>query len=131
MDGDGDLDVITGNVGQTNKVYLGNGSGGFSTGTAVGTDLDQTHSVALGDVDGDGDLDVIAGNWGQTDKVYLGNGSGGFSGGVAIGTDTDHTTSVALGDVDGDGDLDVIAGNMCARPIRSIWGTEAADSATA
>ena len=111
VDGDGDLDLIAGNVGQTNKVYLGNGDGTFGTGTAIGTDTDQTHSVALGDVDGDGDLDLIAGNVGQTNKVYLGNGDGTFGTGTAIGTDTDYTRSVALGDLDGDGDLDVVTGN--------------------
>ena len=39
VDGDGDLDLVAGNSGQTNKLYLNDGSGGFvSTGTAIGSD---------------------------------------------------------------------------------------------
>ncbi len=92
VDGDGDLDVVAGNYGQTNKVYLGNGSGTFGSGTAIGTDTDDT---------------TVRSAWrrgwgrrprcrrrqlcGQTNKVYLGNGDGTFGSGTAIGTDTDYT----------------------------------------
>ena len=113
VDGNGDLDLIAGNYTQTNKLYLNDAIGGFSaSGTAVGSETDETQSVVLGDVDGDGDLDLIAGNYGQTNKLYLNNGIGGFStDGIDIGSETDETRSVVLGDVDGDGDLDLIAGN--------------------
>ena len=88
-DGDGDLDVLAGNGGQTNKLYLNDGSGGFpASGTAIGSEKDITWDLSLGDVDGDGDLDVLAGNFGQN-KLYLNDGSGGFpASGTAIGSDT-------------------------------------------
>ena len=94
VNGDGHLDLVAGNSGQTNKLYLNDGSGGFvSTGTAIGSDseTDLTFSVVLGDVDGDGDLDLVAGNFTQTSKLYLNDGSGGFTAGTgtAIGSETD------------------------------------------
>ena len=70
VDGDGHLDLVAGNNG-TNKLYLNDGSGGFTagTGTAIGDETDGTLSVVLGDVDGDGDLDLVAGNYNQTNKL--------------------------------------------------------------
>ena len=64
VNGDGHLDLVAGNSGQTNKLYLNNGSGGFTagSGTAIGSDGNFTWAVILGDVDGDGHLDLVAGN---------------------------------------------------------------------
>ena len=67
VNGDGKLDVVAGNHGQTNKAYIGNGDGTFSSGTAIGPE-DYTVAIGLGDVNGDGKLDVVAGNYGQTNK---------------------------------------------------------------
>ena len=104
--------MVAGKWDSGNKVYLGDGTGGFAAGTMIGTEYDQTRSIVLGDVNGDGKLDAIAGNYDTTSKVYLGNGDGGFLSGTAIGTNPDTTCSVALGDVNGDGKLDVITGNQ-------------------
>ena len=118
MDGDGDLDIVAGNYGQTNRLYLNNGTAIPFPNTVVGTDISSdafnTYSVALGDVDGDGDLDMVTGNYGQTNRLYLNDGTATpFSGvsGTDISSDTFNTYSVALGDMDGDGDLDMVAGD--------------------
>ena len=112
LDGDGDLDLITGNHNQVNRVYLGNGSGAFAAGSDVesGT-TNKTFSTSLGDLDGDGDLDLITGNDSQVNRVYLGNGSGAFAAGSNVATPTNAARSLSLGDLDSDGDLDLIAGN--------------------
>jgi hypothetical protein len=117
MDGDGDLDVVTGDYGQTNRLYLNNGTADpFSgvTGSDITADAHYTLAIALGDVDGDGDLDVAAGNSNQFNRLYLNNGTADpFSGvtGSDISADFHSTWSIALGDMDSDGDLDVAAGN--------------------
>jgi hypothetical protein len=111
VDGDGDLDLVEGNYGQSNSLFFNDGSGGFNTGLTIDSDRDLTRALTLGDVDGDGDLDLLVGNNGQTNKLYLNDGSGGFDNALAIGSEENITNALALGDIDGDGDLDMLAGN--------------------
>ena len=117
VDGDGDLDLLTANIGNNNmSVRLNDGSGNF-TAPATNPDLtvgDSPQSVALGDIDGDGDLDLLTANYGSnTVSVQLNDGSGNFTDhptnpALAVG---DSPQSVALGDVDGDSDLDLLTAN--------------------
>ncbi len=111
LDGDGDLDPVTGNVNQVNRVYLSNGNGTFASGSDVDTPANTTFEIALGDVDGDGDLDLITGNSLAVNRVYLGNGNGTFTSGNDVDTPTNPTRGIELGDVDGDGDPDLLVGN--------------------
>jgi hypothetical protein len=80
MDGDGDLDLVVGNAGQQNVVYLNVADGRFDWSVPArnfGTGSDWTESVAVGDLDGDGILDLTVGNgggmapWGQQNVLYL------------------------------------------------------------
>ena len=123
VDGDGDLDLATGNDGGQNAVYLYNhATGAYSDSVNFGTGSDGTVSVAFGDVDGDGDLDLATGNFGGQNTVYLYNKAAGTYGNpVNFGTGTDSTNSVAFGDVDGDGDLDLATGNHAEQNVVYLY----------
>jgi hypothetical protein len=73
LDGDGALDVVVGNSLQSNKVYINLGDGTFNNvqSTVIGTQNDDTRSIAISDLNADALLDVAVGNAGQQDKVYL------------------------------------------------------------
>ncbi|MCP5149178.1 MAG: VCBS repeat-containing protein [Chromatiales bacterium] len=141
VDGDGDLDLVAGRFGATNRLYLNNGTSAPFAGVAgadVTADTDQTQAVALGDVDGDGHLDLVVGNLGQPNRLYLNNGTAtpfAAVAGVDITADAHATLAVALGDLDGDGDLDLVVGNLgqpnrlylnagSATPFAAVTGTD-------
>jgi hypothetical protein len=113
LDGDGDLDVVTGNWGASNYVFLNNGTGSFSYSNSD-INSSATADLRLGDVDHDGDLDVVTGNFDSANVVFLNNGNGRFSNAGAIDSNADKTYSIQLADFDNDGFLDVISGNEYA-----------------
>ena len=118
IDSDGDLDVIAGNIGHQNRLYLNNGTTNpfaDAVGVNITDDSDDTFSIALGDIDDDGDLDVVTGNNGDPDRLYLNNGTPHpFIDGAGLTLDPFHTptNSVILQDVNGDNRIDLVAGNM-------------------
>ncbi len=140
LDGDGDLDLVTGDRVGTFFYFENTGSalaptfvqrtGGANP--LNGFDLPGATESAqnlssLGDVDGDGDLDVVAGNR-YGDFHYFENvGSATAPGfverfGSGIPLDGDFGTSVAfeLGDIDGDGDLDIVSGDGVTSALRTF-----------
>lgn len=91
------------------KLYLGDGTGGFS---AAGAGIEGTSrgSASAADVDGDGHVDLLVtgenGNaWSAT--LYLGNGDGSFVRAEAGLTGVLESSS-AIGDVDRDGHPDLL-----------------------
>jgi hypothetical protein len=112
LDGDGDLDAITGTPGFPGIVWLNDGAGVFNdNGQRL---VDWSFPVALGDIDGDGDLDAWFGRGSASpdygDRVYLNDGNGSFTD-SGQKPNTVSTGDVAFGDLDGDGDLDAYLAN--------------------
>ena len=111
LDGDGDLDIITGSYGSTQKNiwYENNGNQVFSP-NDIEDDTHVTFEIYPVDLDLDGDLDIIAGNQGNQNRKYENDGSGSFTA-SDIHTDSQSTYGVHPVDLDRDGDMDIVAGN--------------------
>jgi len=112
VDGDGDLDLLTGNEGdflngpEQNRLSLNDGTGFFTDATSqLPAGLDATSSIALADVDGDGDLDAIVDR--GSSVLYENDGSGSFT---LSALSLPGYEALALGDVDADGDVDLMLG---------------------
>ena len=77
-------------------------------------EINDTSSVAWGDVNGDGTLDLVVGNLGSPNQIYTNQGGTLVLDDALwspIPSDAQPTTSVAWGDVNGDGALDLLVGN--------------------
>lgn len=127
LDDDGDMDLVVANWGSYSIAII-NEENDFSE-IAVGYDVDEAYSVAIGDINGDGYQDIVLGTsgpyWcspdcGGINKLFFYNqvyssysestwnpswideNNWGF---------TDYTMDVELGDIDRDGDLDLLVAN--------------------
>ncbi|MFQ5717953.1 MAG: FG-GAP-like repeat-containing protein [Acidobacteriota bacterium] len=113
LDGDGDLDIITGGV--TSALgsvdwFANDGAGNFSPAAGIDTTSDPIASVTTTDVDGDGDRDVVAGrsfavSWYENVDGH----AGAFGPARSITASVKSVRSVFAADVDRDGDADVLA----------------------
>jgi hypothetical protein len=89
LDGDGNLDLATGNTGYNNEgaeslsLLFGTGSGTFNRITTLyaplSKDLLGINGLAVGDVDGDADLDLMLTGVSNDISFYLNNGRGKFT----------------------------------------------------
>ncbi len=109
LDGDGDLDLVTGadtTGADFIRVWRNDGSGGF---TATALQAGRGAPVAtlrLGDLDGDGDPDLVATFQSDLSVVFTNDGNGDFSQGGSMLTNANQFDAT-LADFDGDGRLDL------------------------
>lgn len=113
VDGDGDLDVVAGNWGTQDFVYLNSGKSEFPDKRAFGPPVGYTIALAVGDVDGDGDPDIVTSSL----VTWLNDGKANFTRAQQFKPGRELTTSLVLADVDGDGDLDLVAGHFNAQSL--------------
>lgn len=125
---DGFLDIVVGNIGAPNRLYLNSGtSTPFASAINVSDDILDSNAVELADFDGDGDLDLLAaGSSPAMTTLYLNNGStsdpfGGVAG-IAL-MNLSLARDFAVGDVDRDGDLDFVAANSGSVSLLTNNGT--------
>ena len=119
LNGNGYLDIVVANYGDSNGIWLNDKAGNFYDAAQLGNS--NSYSVDLGDIDGDNDLDVVFTNINGINTIWLNDGLGVFSESEYNLGDGDVTksVSVALGDLDGDGDLDAMITN--GRSTNTVW----------
>lgn len=126
LDGDGDLDLVTGNTSGLLSYFENVGTRtnpAFAERTGAnnpldGADVGNFAKPTLGDLDDDGDLDLLVGEVGGIFFYYENTGSrteATFSlqtGGATPleGHDVGGVANPTLGDLDDDGDLDLVSG---------------------
>jgi hypothetical protein len=123
LNGDGVLDLaITVSVDDLVAIHLGNGSGGFTTGTPV-TVGDGPTGLELADMNGDGVLDLVVSNQlASTVVVRPGDGAGGFLATTVTAAVGGGPYHLVVGDVDGDGKLDVLTASYDQGVISRLLG---------
>jgi uncharacterized membrane protein (DUF2068 family) len=113
VDGDGDLDVLSGSVNDDKVAWYENTAGNGTAWTArtISTAADGVRSVFAADVDGDGDVDALSASRDDDTVAWYENSAGNGTAWVlhTVSTAGNGARSVVAADVDGDGDLDVLS----------------------
>ncbi|MGY0715198.1 Ig-like domain-containing protein, partial [Azospirillum argentinense] len=143
IDGDGDLDLVTGNSGASVRFYRNDGTTAEPSFTFIGTNPFGISNTPYGtptfvDLDGDGDLDLLLGQGQGNTVVYRNVGTTTAPSFTMVGTNAFGIGQVGGGyakatlwDLDGDGDLDVLfGGNDGSLTMYRNVGTTASPSFT-
>jgi hypothetical protein len=133
LDGDRDLDLITGGAYQTQlKLFVREGTTWSDATARLPQQLTSIGDVEFGDVDNDGDVDILLAEWGATSpgannypggrtRLYLNDGAGTFTDATAANMPSllvEWSWDVELVDVDNDWDLDaLISCKLCATSL--------------
>jgi len=110
LDGDGDLDIVTGNDMALGQIFLNDGSGHFNEHASFG-EISSVRSVTLADIDNDGDIDILVTSRGRPNRIFLNDGRANFSKGPSFGAPGDSTIDVAVADINNDGHHDLVLAN--------------------
>lgn len=118
-DNDGDLDIyMANNVRISNKIYINNGNGTFSSSPdqVAGKYEGYSHSACWVDYDNDGDLDVFSTDFMPTryNQLFQNQGDGTFvkAADATINMEVFPTFNAVWGDYDKDGLMDVFVPNL-------------------
>ncbi len=126
LDGDGDLDVVSGQgaaypAGGLVVVYPGDGNGGFGGFATAATARvgAEPRGLAVANFDGVGGLDLAVANAGASTLTILPGGAAGtlsFGAPLTLGTAA-AADALAAGDLDGDGRIDLVSAGLVSDRI--------------
>ncbi|MBA3540361.1 MAG: VCBS repeat-containing protein [Deltaproteobacteria bacterium] len=121
VDGDGDLDILTGGAWQTQlRLFTRTGATWTDATANLPQQLTSAGDFEFGDVDRDGDLDLVIAEWGAgapqsstggRTRLYLNDGTGSFTDATAANMPdllVRWSWELTLADLDGDWDLDIL-----------------------
>ena len=133
LDGDGDQDVVSISVFDSELSWFENDGAASPTFTAhlVSTSASSPRGLAIADLDGDGDLDLLTASR-NDDKIAWFENDGAADPAFTervISTSAGGAWSVQAADVDGDGDLDVLSASYGDDKIAWYENDGAADPA--
>jgi hypothetical protein len=139
VNGDGHLDIVTGNSNSTISVILGKGDGTFLPAvTYPAPQFPYLEYVLLGDFNNDGHLDIVVASPSAASPglgIFFGNGDGTFRPMVAITVNDPNTGNtpicnsypysglnglIAAGDFNKDSNLDLVTCNPAGQGV-AIW----------
>lgn len=113
LDGDGDIDVLSGSINDNKIAWYENtdGLGTFGNQQIISSTVPEAAAIRTADMDGDGDLDVIAGANSGNEIFWFENlnSQGSFGSQQIITSDVLFPESIDVIDLDGDGDIDVLS----------------------
>jgi hypothetical protein len=109
FNGDSHIDIYVPNLNLQNKLWFGDGLGGFINSDITG-DTGSTYGSTVADIDNDGDIDIYTLNQGQN-KLWINDGTGIFTSSDITG-DLGGSTDAVPFDADNDGDLDLYVVNF-------------------
>ncbi|MCB0354408.1 MAG: VCBS repeat-containing protein [Bdellovibrionales bacterium] len=120
LNGDGNIDLITGGNGALVTVAFGNGDGTFAEAATIDIGTGQVRGLQIGDLDDDGDIDFVGFTANGEVSVYTNDGSGTFTQTQSFTNSIQDGRELALADLNGDGALDVISIGQASTPIGGI-----------
>jgi hypothetical protein len=108
LNGDGNVDLVSGSYLGRVSVLLGNGDGTFVAGPTLTTGTSVAR-VVVADFNGDGRPDLAISQTNNSVAIYLGGGDGSFS--FASFVAAQGPFGIAAADLNGDGKLDLVVTN--------------------
>ncbi|MEM7309702.1 MAG: VCBS repeat-containing protein [Planctomycetota bacterium] len=120
LDGDGDLDALSGSFEARSVAWYENvsGDGSVSVARPVRAPGFTASALDTGDVNGDGELDILAA--GGDEVLWFERRAGDAWIEHTVTSSTQYASAVQGADLDGDGDLDVSAGAWFSDP-EVVW----------
>lgn len=118
LNGDGRIDIATGDEATGVFVFLNNGKRQFAAAIPLGDKSATPYSIGLADMDKDGRVDIIVGNLNAPGSVFFNQPNANFLE-TRWGDGKGAVYGIAIGDLDGDGWPDIAAARSDAP--NAVW----------